>query len=128
MEAKEKALLCARCAEEKKAKDVEVLELTGLTDIADYFLVATGTSERHVRTVADHIELELKQKGVRPFSVEGHTQGRWVIIDYRDVVAHILLEPLRELYDLESLWLEAKRYRTETEIKNAGVGNGQISG
>jgi ribosome-associated protein len=127
MEAKEKVLHCAQSATEKKAKDVDVLELAGLTDISDYFLVATGTSERHVRTVAEHIEKELKQKGVRPFSVEGYSEGRWVIIDYQNVVAHILLEPLRDLYDLESLWLEAKRYRIENEKKNLGVGHGQES-
>jgi ribosome-associated protein len=127
MEAKEIALLCAHFADEKKAKDIEVLELSGLTDISDYFLLATGTSERHVRTVAEHIEKEMKQKGVRPFSMEGHSEGRWVIIDYQSVVAHILLEPLRDLYDLESLWLEAKRYRIDNEKKNLGVGHGQTS-
>ncbi len=127
MEAKELVFLCARCAEEKKAKDIEVLELAGLTDISDYFLLATGTSERHVRTISEHIETELKQKGVRSFSMEGYAEGRWVVIDYQSVVAHILLEPLRDLYDLESLWLEAKRYRIENEKKNLGVGHGQAS-
>ncbi len=102
-------------AEEKKAKDVIIMKLDDLTDIADYFLVASGAGERQVRTIADNIETGMKEKGVKPFSIEGHREGRWVIIDYRDVIVHIFLEQLRELYDLESLWIEAKRYRVEKE-------------
>ena len=59
----------------------------------------------------------MKEQGMRPVSVEGYDEGRWVIIDYGDVVAHVFLDPLRELYDLESLWIEAKRYRIEGENK-----------
>ncbi len=102
-------------AEDKKAKDAVIMELANLTDITDYFLVASGTSERHVRTIADNVETGMKEKGVKPFSVEGYHDGRWVIIDYRDVIVHVFLEQLRELYDLESLWIEAKRYRVEKE-------------
>lgn len=102
-------------AEDKKAKDAVIMELGNLTDITDYFLVASGTSERHVRTIADNVEAGMKEKGVKPFSVEGYRDGRWVIIDYRDVIVHVFLEQLRELYDLESLWIEAKRYRVEKE-------------
>ena len=78
-------------------------------------LLASGTSERHVRTIADNIETGMKERGVRPYSVEGYREGRWVIIDYQNTIAHIFLEQLRDLYDLESLWIEAKRYRIETK-------------
>jgi ribosome-associated protein len=114
-----------RFAEDRKAKDVVILELKGLTDIADYFVVAGGTSERHVRSIAEHIETSLKALGVKPYSVEGSQEGRWVIIDYQNVILHIFLEPLRQLYDLESLWIEAKRYRVAKEKKSLGVKDGE---
>jgi ribosome-associated protein len=109
VETKEKAIECGRLALDKKARDVVMLELSGLTDIADYFIVATGTSERHVKTVAEGIELGMKEKGIKVVSMEGYNDGRWIIIDYGDLIVHVFLESLRELYDLDNLWLEAKR-------------------
>lgn len=117
MDTLEKARMCGQYAEEKKAKDVLLLELTGLTDIADYFLLASGTSERYVRTISDHIEKSMKDGGVKPLFTEGYEEGRWVIIDYNDLIVHVFLEELRELYDLESLWIEAKQYRMEAQNK-----------
>lgn len=125
MTSEEKALRSGRFAEEKKAKDVIILELKGLSDLADFFVVTSGTSERHVKTVAESVELGMKKEGTRPYSVEGYEQGRWVIVDYGDVVVHVFLEELRELYDLENLWIEAKRYRTDEENKISGVDNGE---
>ena len=115
--------ICGRLADDKKALDVVIMDLSGLTDIADHFVIAGGTSERHVRTVADGIREGMKQEGVRPIAVEGYDEGRWVILDYQSVIVHIFLEPLRELYDLESLWIEAKRHRVKNENKNTEVGN-----
>lgn len=123
MDTKEKVRTCGTYADEKKAKDVLILELMGLTDIADYFLLASGTSERHVRTISEYVETNMKDIGIVPYSVEGYNDGRWVIIDYQNVIVHIFLETLRELYDLESLWIEAKRYRINKENKISGVGN-----
>lgn len=123
MEAFEKVKICGVLAEEKKAQDAVIMKLDDLTDIADYFLVASGTSERHVRTIADSIETGMKERGVKPYATEGHREGRWVIIDYQNVIVHIFLEQLRELYDLESLWIEAKRYRIENEKKHLEVEN-----
>jgi ribosome-associated protein len=123
MEAFEKVKTCGVLAEEKKAKDVVIMKLDDLTDIADYFLVASGTSERHVSTIADSVETGMKERGVKPYSVEGNRDGRWVIIDYQNVIVHIFLEQLRELYDLESLWIEAKKFRIENEKKYSGVEN-----
>jgi ribosome-associated protein len=123
VDTKEKVRTCGTYADEKKAKDVLILELMGLTDIADYFLLASGTSERHVRTISEYVETNMKGIGIVPYSVEGYNDGRWVIIDYQIVIVHIFLETLRELYDLESLWIEAKRYRINKENKISGVGN-----
>lgn len=126
METLEKIKTCARYAEEKKAKDILMLELKGLTDITDFFLLVNGTSERHVKTISEHIETSMKGDGILPYSVEGYNEGRWVIIDYLDMIVHIFIEPLRDLYDLESLWIEAKRYRMEKEkTTNIEVDNGK---
>jgi len=114
---------CGKLADDKKALDVVIMDLSGLTDIADHFVIAGGTSERHVRTVADGIREGMKEEGVRPMAVEGYDEGRWVILDYQSVIVHIFLESLRELYDLESLWIEAKRHRVKKENNNIEVGN-----
>ena len=110
METKDLADAAGRLAVQKKAWDVVVLDLSGLTDIADYFVLATGGSERHVKTIAEAVEHDMKGKGIPLLSTEGYEEGRWVIIDYGDVVIHVFLESVRELYDLENLWIEAKRY------------------
>jgi ribosome-associated protein len=123
MKALEKAKICGMLAEEKKAQDVVIMELDDLTDVADYFLIASGTSERHVKTIADNVEAGMKERGVKPYSVEGNRDGRWVIIDYQNVIVHIFLEQLRDLYDLESLWIEAKKFRIENEKKHLEVEN-----
>ncbi len=125
MDTREKAMLAGRLADEKKGIEISVIELEGLTDIADFFVIVSGTSERHVKTILENVEKGMKDSGVRPYSVEGREQGRWVIIDYENVIIHIFLEQLRELYDLESLWIEAKRYRIERENTQLEVENGE---
>lgn len=121
MRSSEKAITIGKLADEKKAREVLILYLSELTDIAEFFVLASGTSERHVRTVADGVQAGMKEKGVPPVSTEGYDQGRWIILDYGDVVFHTFLEPLRELYDLESLWIEAPKYKTDEENKILGV-------
>jgi ribosome-associated protein len=105
----EKSETCARLALEHKALDVVILELIGTTSLADYFLVCGGTSERHTQAMADHIELSLKQRGILPRGVEGRTRGRWILMDYGDVIVHIFQEAEREFYDLEALWSDCPR-------------------
>lgn len=112
-DAQARARECGRLALDKKAKDVLVVELAGLTDIADFFVLASGTSERHVRTVVEGIETGMKEKAILPLATEGYDDGRWVIMDYGDVIVHVFLEELRELYDLEDLWIEARKQRLE---------------
>lgn len=123
MKAEELAEELGRLADDKKAGDIVVMNLEGLTDIADYFVIASGTSERHVRTISDGVREGMKEKKIRPAASEGYDEGRWVILDFQSVIVHIFLSSLRELYDLESLWLEAKKYRIKKENKDIEVGN-----
>lgn len=109
MNSLEKSETCARLALENKALDVVILELIGTTSLADYFLVCGGTSERHTQAMADHIEHSLKQRGIVPRGVEGRTRGRWILMDYGDVIVHIFQEAERAFYDLEALWADCPR-------------------
>ncbi len=110
-DSKTKSLLCLNAAIEKKALDPVLLELkgTGTTSFTDYFLLCSGKSDRQVQAIAKGIEEALKKKGIRPLGEEGTTEGRWILIDYEDVVIHIFLEPVRKFYDLEGLWIDAPR-------------------
>ena len=90
-----------------KANDVVVLDVRGVTDMTDFFVIASGTSDTHVRSVAEHVLEELRKEGSRAHHVEGVQQGRWVLLDYVDMVVHIFHPPLREFYQLERLWSDA---------------------
>ena len=92
---------------ENKANDVVLLDLHGVTDMTDYFIVASGTSDTHVRAVALHVVEGLAGRGVRVQSLEGLAQGRWVLLDYVDFVVHVFHPSLREFYQLERLWGDA---------------------
>jgi ribosome-associated protein len=106
---KEKALFCARIAKEKKAQRLLLLELKGLSNITDYFLICSGNSDRHVQTIAREIEEKMEEMGEKPLGVEGLSEGRWVLLDFDEVVVHVFQDPVREYYDLEGLWIEAPR-------------------
>jgi len=108
-DSKTKSLLCLKAAIEKKAQDPVLLELKEISSITDYFLLCTGKSDRQVQAIAQAIEETLKKKGVRPIGQEGTAQGKWILMDYADVVVHIFIEPFRKLYDLEGLWMDAPR-------------------
>ncbi len=96
----------ARCLD-LKAKDVVLLDLHGLSDATDFFLIASGTSDTHVRSIAGHVMDELRKAGARPHHVEGLAQGRWVLVDYVDVVLHVFHPAMRQFYQLERLWGDA---------------------
>lgn len=103
-------LLAKRAAElslEKKGEDVKILDLRGLTTVTDFFVIITADSERKAKAVTEHIIDELKVDGERPLHVEGLDTLRWVLIDYVDVVIHVLQPDDRRFYDLESLWSDA---------------------
>ncbi|MEX2282490.1 MAG: ribosome silencing factor [Gemmatimonadota bacterium] len=92
---------------ERKAQNLLLLDLRGLSNATDYFLLASGTSDLHARSVAEHVIEELKKDGVRPDHVEGLRGGRWVLIDYIDFVIHVFHPAAREFYQLERLWGDA---------------------
>ena len=100
---------------DRKAVDPVVLDLRGLTAATDYFVIVSGTSDAHVRGMADHLMTTLGPTGVRPHHVEGLPQGRWVLLDYVDFVVHVFHPELREFYQLERLWGDAPLVPTASE-------------
>jgi ribosome-associated protein len=90
--------------DEMKAVNVRVLDVHKLTDIADTMIIASGNSDRHVRSIADRIIEHAKKAGFRPMGVEGERDGEWVLVDLQDIIVHIMLPRVREFYRLESLW------------------------
>lgn len=108
MQSKERAILCAAYALEKKAINVQLLKVEGISSLTDYLLIVSGRSDRQVQAVAEGVRLGLKKNhDIVPLAVEGMQEGRWVLLDYGDVMVHVFQEPVREFYDLEGLWSEA---------------------
>jgi ribosome-associated protein len=103
----QKARLSARAAREKKAQGLQLLDLAGLSGIADCFLLCTGTSTTHVETIAEGIEAALKAEGHRLLHREGVAASGWVLLDYGDVVVHVFLPETRAFYALDRLWGDA---------------------
>jgi len=98
---------------EYKANDVVMLNLASVSDMTDYFIVASGTSDTHVRSIAEHLMADLKKEGVRIYHAEGLQQGRWVLLDYVDFVVHVFHPTLRAFYQLERLWSDAEVIHVE---------------
>lgn len=105
--AEHKAQRAARAAIDKKAIDVLVLDVQGLSSVADYFLVCSGRSTPHVKSISDAIREELKEEGSRPLHAEGQAESGWLLLDYGDVLMHVFLEDTRAYYSLERLWGDA---------------------
>ena len=101
------AELMANAALEKKAEDIKILDLTGITDIADHFVIATGNGGLHVKAIADHIRDE-SSASEKPWHIEGYDNLKWVLMDYVDVVIHIFEKETRDYYDIERLWADAE--------------------
>ncbi len=98
-----KAMVLA-ALEDAKANDVRQLDVRRLTDITDWMVVASGTSTRHVLALADHVRTQVKAQGLSPIGTEGESGSDWVLLDYGDVVVHLMLPDTRGFYDLEGLW------------------------
>ncbi len=107
LDAREKALLLCGFALEKKAQDLALLEVGELTTIADYFIICSGRSDRHVQSISEGIKEDGRAAGLRPLSSEGVARGQWVLMDFSDVLVHIFYEPVRRFYDLDGLWAGA---------------------
>jgi ribosome-associated protein len=102
-----------------------LLDVSEISSFADYFLICSGRSSRQVQGIADRLEEALRELGIRPLGVEGRREGHWVLMDYGDVIVHIFYEPTRSVYDLESLWSEAKLVDLDIEGTAMAVPSGQ---
>jgi ribosome-associated protein len=109
--------LYIKAASEKKAQNLVALDVTELTSIADVFIICSGRSNRQVNAIADSIVVNLKKHKIKPLSVEGTGEGHWVLLDYGHVIIHVFYEPVREFFDLEGLWVDAKRITTPSMKK-----------
>ena len=108
MTPKEMALLLAQAMDSKKCKDIRVLETDGVTTLADYFVLCSGSSAPQLKALADAGEKAMKDHGILPHHVEGHRGGTWILQDYGDVVVHVFDKEARAFYDLDRLWADAK--------------------
>jgi ribosome-associated protein len=107
--ARSRATAIAVAAIDKKAVGLEILDVAGKVDYADFLVIMTGRSDRHAIALAQGIEEALKKQGVRPVAVEGLPHGSWVLMDFGDVVVHVFQDDSRRIYDIDGLWLDARR-------------------
>jgi len=118
----EKVKLALKSALDKKAENPVVIDLRGLSSLADFFLILTASSDTHARTIADEIKRKFKEQGILPVSVEGYENANWILMDFGDVIVHVFKPEFRELYNLESLWLDAPKLEVgqllPEEVKN----------
>jgi ribosome-associated protein len=113
MEARELAWHCRELADSKKADNLVILDVREISSITDYFVIVTGTSEPHLRAIVDEVREKLREEfGLEPRATDGMLHTAWVVLDYFDVIMHIMRADVREHYDLEGLWSDAPRVRT----------------
>ena len=109
----EKAKLAAKILDDKKAFRIEVIGVSKISDITDYFVIATGNASTHVHSLSDEVEFQLSEKGEKPLHVEGYASGSWILLDYGDVVVHIFTQDTRDFYDLSRLWADGEKVKLE---------------
>lgn|SRR5688572_5149874 len=120
MEAKKLALLCRELADNKKAEDIVILDVHVISSITDYFVIASGSSEPHLRAISQEIMDTLKEKhGVQPRATDGTIHNGWLVLDFFDVIVHVMRDEVRQRYDLESLWGDAPRVKPPKPRKKA---------
>jgi ribosome-associated protein len=120
MDSKKLALLCRDLADNKKAEDLVVLDVRKLSSVTDYFVIVSGTSEPHLRAIFNEISDTLREDHeVRPRIVDGTVHGSWVVLDFFDVIVHIMRTDVRERYDLEGLWGDAPRVKPRAKKPKA---------
>ena len=113
------ACLIAKAADELRGKETLVLDLTDVTPIVDYFVIATGSSGRQMRAVADEVRTIMRKAGSRPNGVEGENDANWILLDFGDIVLHLFSPEARKLYDLEHLWADAPRVDWKSVVENS---------
>jgi ribosome-associated protein len=104
-------LIAARAAESKKAIDLRIFDLRGVSSFADFFVICSASNARQIQAIADGVAGELKKAGWIPLGIEGYETAEWVLVDYGDVIVHIFSEKARSFYDLERLWRQAKEIK-----------------
>lgn len=104
MDSLQTAKLAAKALDSKKGLDIKIIRIRDISSIADYFVIATGTSNTHVKALADEVEFKLDEAGISVSSVEGQRNDTWILLDYIDVIVHVFSEDAREYYNLERLW------------------------
>jgi ribosome-associated protein len=123
MDSKKLALLCRKLADNKKAEDLLVLDVRGISSIADYFVIASGTSDPHLRAITEEIIYTLKEEHrLAPRARDGTLQTGWLVLDFFDVIVHVMRHDVRQRYDLEGLWGDAPRVRTPRARKHPAEG------
>ena len=117
MDSRKLALLCRELADNKKADDIVVLDVRELSSVTDYFVIASGSSEPHLRAIVDEITDKLREDfALRPKAVDGTLQAAWIVLDYFDVIVHVMRQDVRDRYDLETLWGDAPRIRVRRRV------------
>ena len=116
IDGKERLLLCINASLKRKAKNLTILNLKELSSFADYFIICSGTSDRQVQSIAASIRENLKEYGIIPLGIEGESLGKWVLMDYEDVIIHVFYEPIREFYDIERLWPDVPRMEVGDDV------------
>ncbi len=113
MDSRKLALLCRELADNRKAENIVVLDVRELSSVTDYFVIVSGTSEPHLRAIVEEIQDKIREEHqLRPRAVDGTLQAAWIVLDYFDVIVHVMREDVRERYDLEGLWGDAPRVKT----------------
>lgn len=118
VESTQLAQLAALSADDKKGQDVKILDIRALTTMADHFVVCSGTNVTHVRAIADYVEEQVSSQGLALHHMEGYQNGRWILLDFIDIVVHVMHQDEREFYNLERLWGDAH----EVELSRSQAG------
>jgi len=114
LEGEQIADICVKIASDGKGEDIVVLDVRKISSFADYFVILSGRSTRHVQALAENLENELRSKRINTSQAEGLAEGKWVLLDFDDVIVHIFYHEQRDFYDLEGLWHDAPRLETQS--------------
>ncbi|MCR4595591.1 MAG: ribosome silencing factor [Lachnospiraceae bacterium] len=103
-QSREMAKIAVKCLEDKKAENIQVIDISAISVLGDYFLIANGNNRNQIQALADHVEEELGRAGFEPKQIEGYNTANWILLDYRDVIIHIFDPDSRSYYDLDRIW------------------------
>lgn len=107
-------VIAARAAESKKALDIRILDLRGVSSFTDFFVLCSGANIRQIQAISDEVEERLRKHGERPLGIEGYDRAEWILADYGDFIVHIFSQPAREFFDLERLWRNARQLTVDS--------------